>query len=131
MGGREEGQAGAVMLCVLASGRSVDTAMEEVEGCWRDPIISAASKDSRNDSSTVCPVLSGELSCSACPSLRDPGGCDPPGSSVHRIFKARILEWVAPEDPRETDPGTKPASPALVDGFLTTEPTWQLILKNC
>ena len=119
MGGREEGQAGAVMLCVLASGRSMDTAVEEVEGCWRDAIISAASKDS------------GELSCSAYPSLHDPGGCDPPGSSVHRIFKARILEWVAAEDPRETDPGTKPASPALVDGFLTTEPTWKLILKNC
>ena len=25
----------------------------------------------------------------------DPMGCSPPGSSVHGIFQARILEWVA------------------------------------
>ena len=29
-----------------------------------------------------------------CPALR-PHGCSPPGSSVHRTFQARILEWVA------------------------------------
>ena len=27
--------------------------------------------------------------------LRDPMDCSPPGSSVHGIFQARILEWVA------------------------------------
>ena len=27
--------------------------------------------------------------------LCDPTGCSPPGSSVHEIFQARILEWVA------------------------------------
>ena len=30
-----------------------------------------------------------------CPSLCDPMDCHPPGSSVHEIFQARILEWVA------------------------------------
>ena len=29
------------------------------------------------------------------PPLCDPVDCSPPGSSVHRIFQARILEWVA------------------------------------
>ena len=29
------------------------------------------------------------------PTLRDPMDCSPPGSSVHGIFQARILEWVA------------------------------------
>ena len=29
------------------------------------------------------------------PILRDPTDCSPPGSSVHRIFQARVLEWVA------------------------------------
>ena len=29
------------------------------------------------------------------PSLRDPMDCSLPGSSVHRIFQARVLEWVA------------------------------------
>jgi len=29
------------------------------------------------------------------PTLCDPRDCNPPGSSVHGIFQARILEWVA------------------------------------
>ena len=29
------------------------------------------------------------------PTLCDPQDCSPPGSSVHGIFQARILEWVA------------------------------------
>ena len=31
----------------------------------------------------------------SCPTLRDPMDCSPPGSSVHGISQARILEWVA------------------------------------
>ena len=30
-----------------------------------------------------------------CLTLYDPINCSPPGSSVHGIFQARILEWVA------------------------------------
>ena len=30
-----------------------------------------------------------------CPTLCDPVDCSPPGSSVHEILQARILEWVA------------------------------------
>ena len=30
-----------------------------------------------------------------CPTLCDPMDCSPPGSSVHGIFQARILEWIA------------------------------------
>ena len=31
----------------------------------------------------------------SCPTLSDPMDCSPPGASVHGIFQARILEWVA------------------------------------
>ena len=31
----------------------------------------------------------------SCPTLRDPMDCSPPGSSVHGIFQARVLEWDA------------------------------------
>ena len=31
----------------------------------------------------------------SCPALCDPMDCSPPDSSVHGIFQARILEWVA------------------------------------
>ena len=31
----------------------------------------------------------------SCPTLTDPMDCSPPGSSIHRIFQARVLEWGA------------------------------------
>ena len=31
----------------------------------------------------------------SCPTLHDPMDCSPPGSSVHGIFLARVLEWGA------------------------------------
>ena len=34
------------------------------------------------------------LVAQSCPTLYDPMECSPPGSSVHDIFQARILEWV-------------------------------------
>ena len=30
-----------------------------------------------------------------CPTLCDPIDCSPPGSSIHGIFQARVLEWIA------------------------------------
>ena len=30
----------------------------------------------------------------SCPTLRNPMDCSLPGSSVHGIFQARVLEWV-------------------------------------
>ena len=42
-----------------------------------------------------------------CLTFCDPMDCNPPGSSVHGILQARILEWVAcppPGDLRETEP---------------------------
>ena len=31
----------------------------------------------------------------SCPTLRDPMDCSLPGSSIHGIFRARVLEWGA------------------------------------
>ena len=31
----------------------------------------------------------------SCPTLRDPTDCSLPGSSIHGIFQARVLEWGA------------------------------------
>ena len=35
------------------------------------------------------------LVAQSCLTLCNPMDCSPPGSSVHEIFQARILEWVA------------------------------------
>ena len=37
----------------------------------------------------------------SCPTLCDPMHCSPPGSSVHGISQARILEWVAISSSRD------------------------------
>ena len=34
-------------------------------------------------------------SLQSCPTLCDPMNCNPPGSSIHWIFQARVLEWGA------------------------------------
>ena len=49
--------------------------------------------------------------------------CSPPGSSVHGILQARILEWVAISySRRPTNPGLEPRSLALPGRFFTTGP---------
>ena len=52
--------------------------------------------------------------------------CSLPGSSVHRILQARILEWVAIHPPGDLpnsrmEPSSL-ASPALAGALFTTEP---------
>ena len=40
----------------------------------------------------------------SCPTLCNPVDCSPPGSSVHGIFPARILEWVIVSYSRRSSP---------------------------
>jgi len=61
-------------------------------------------------------------------SFCDPMGCNPPGFSVHGIFQARILEWVAISFSRDLpDPGIELMSPALAGRLFTTEPPGKLV----
>ena len=59
-----------------------------------------------------------------CLTLCNPMDCSPPGSSVHGILQARILQWVAcPPSGDLPNPGIKPVSlksPTLVGRFFTT-----------
>ena len=58
-----------------------------------------------------------------CLTLCDPRDCSPPGSSVHGIVQARILEWVTISFSRwSSHKEIKPSSPALAGGFFTTVP---------
>ena len=63
------------------------------------------------------------LVAQSCPTLCDPMDCHPPGSSVHGILQARILEWVAISSPGDLpSPEIEPRSSALAGEFFTTEP---------
>ena len=67
------------------------------------------------------------LAIQSCPAHCDPMDCIPPGSSVHRILQARILEWVATLfSRRSSHPGIKPGSPALQANCLLSEPPAKL-----
>ena len=70
----------------------------------------------------ICTVLC--LVAQLCLTLCNPMDSSPPGSSVHRILQARILEWVAMPSSREpSNPGIKPRSLALqVDSLLSELP---------
>ena len=68
----------------------------------------------------ACTVLC--LVAQSCPTLCDSMDCSPPGSSVHGIFQARILEWVAmPYSRGSSQPrdGTQVSCTAC--GFLPSE----------
>ena len=55
-----------------------------------------------------------------CLTLCDPMDGSPPGSSLHGVLQARILEWVATLSPGDLlDSGIKPESPVLGGMFLT------------
>ena len=40
-------------------------------------------------------LLKGREVAQSCPTLCDPMDCSPPGSSIHGILQARVLEWVS------------------------------------
>ena len=65
----------------------------------------------------------------SCLTLCNPVDYSPPGFSIHGIVQARILEWVAIFSSRgssQLEPESL-ASPALADGFLTTEPSGKTV----
>ena len=67
-------------------------------------------------------------SLQSCLTLCNPMHCNPPGSSVHGILQARILEWVAISfSRRSSQPRIEPRSPespALAGGFFITSTTF-------
>ena len=62
----------------------------------------------------------------SCLTLCDPMDCSPPGSFVHGILQARILEWVAMPFSRGSSPpkdGTQVSCVFCITGrFFTSEP---------
>ena len=78
------------------------------------------------------------LSLLLCPTLCDPMDCRPPGSSVHGILQARLVEWVAfPFFMGFPDPGIEPVStmsPALQATLLSQDiydkPTANIIFSD-
>ena len=61
-----------------------------------------------------------------CPTLCDPMNCSPPGSSVHGILQARILEQVAMPSSRGPSRTRDRTHVSYISGvFFTTSATWE------
>ena len=59
----------------------------------------------------------------SCPTLCNPVACSPPGSSVRRIFLARILEWVVTPSSRGSSWARDQTHVSwITGGFFTTAP---------
>ena len=58
---------------------------------WREILFTRLEKELKESykDAVLC------LAAQSCPTLCDPMDYSPPGSSVHGILQARILEWVA------------------------------------
>ena len=108
------------------SNRPYDRLIEEKKNIVTNEILGTASLLPHKQS-YVC--LCACLVPQSYPTLCDPMDCSPPGSSIHEIFQARILEWVPFPTPGDLpDPGIKPislASPALAGRFFYHCATWE------
>ena len=63
-----------------------------------------------------------------CPTLCDAMDCGPPGSAAHGLSWQECWSLLLCPPPGDLPgPGIKPESPALANGFFTTEPLGKLI----
>ena len=66
------------------------------------PVVTYMGKESEKEQRFFCEGLA----IQSCLTLCDPMDCSPPGSSVHGILQARILEWIAIPFSRESSQPT-------------------------
>ena len=71
----------------------------------------------------------------SCPTLCNPMDCSPPGSSVHEILQARVLEWVAISSSRGSSQprdGTQVSCDSCIGRWILYHcATWKAHLYVC
>ena len=68
----------------------------------------------------------------SCPTIWDPMDCNPPGSFVHGILQARVLEWVAiPFSRGSSQPRDWTQLSCIAGGFFTIWATLRLVFWFC
>ena len=65
-----------------------------------EKLLEMESTEINHDRNLYASIISKEIKAKSevaqlCPTLCDPMDCSLPSSSIHGIFQARILEWVA------------------------------------
>ena len=76
------------------------------------------------------PLLMLCLVTQSCLTLCDPMDCSPPGSSVHGILQARILEWFAmPSSRGSSQPRDRTQVSHIADGFFAVCATKEALIE--
>ena len=134
MPGRQDNVYEAPKLDKSLAGQETESRQELLEqdtrGRWEAVKLPGRLRGNRCENCRMVKVkLTGERAvrplhvCSQCLTLCDPLDCSPPGTSVHGVLQARILEWAAlPSFRGSSRPRDRTPSPALAGGFFTTEP---------
>ena len=77
----------------------------------------------------VCVCVCVHAHAQSCPTLCDPMDCSLPGSSLHGISQARILQWIAISSSRVSswprDQTCIIFNSCTTSGFFTAEPPWR------
>ena len=99
-------------------GVTKDDAVKVLHTIWQ-PIWKTQQRPQDWKRSIFIPIPNKSEVAQSCLTLCDPMDSSLPGFSVHGIFQARVLEWVAISFAGDlSDPGIKPRFPALqVDAF--------------
>ena len=99
-----------------------------VEGCGLTGGLFIFIENGANTSSSAAAAMW----LQSCPILCDPIDHSPPGSSVHGILQARILEWVAMPSSRVSsrpkDQTCISYVSSLAGGFFTTSTNWEALI---
>ena len=91
------------MYAAAAAANSLQLCLTLCNPIDSSPLGSPVPRDSQGKNTGVgcylllqCMKVKSESEVSqSCPTLSDPMDCNPPGSCVHGIFQARVLEWGA------------------------------------
>ena len=94
--------------CGSLGGRGVWGRVDTSYMCGWVPLQSTRNHHKTINQLSVC------LVAQSAPTLFDPMDCGPPGSSVHRILQARILDWVAMPSFRD-----RTQVSCIAEGFFT------------
>ena len=85
------------MLLLLLSLQSCPTLCDPIDGSHQAPLSLGFSRQEHWSGLPFPPPVGESESevTQSCPTLSDPMDCSLPGSSIHGIFQARVLEWGA------------------------------------
>ena len=89
----------------LSTGRRWEVAAE----LWYRDVPHGSFLNGKVRSGQRCESPRAAIGAAMCPTLCDPMDCSPPGSPVHGIFQARVLEWVAISFSRIPIQGSNPS----------------------